>query len=85
MPVISEHTMKYKKALTMFQSYEVTMEVVGWDDRVFNMSHTFWVNGRPVAEGTSQGVIVGKNGVVAPSQVMQTVADRLGVSAPDQD
>ena len=40
MPVISEHTMKYKKALTMFQKYEVTMDVVGWDDRVFNMSHT---------------------------------------------
>lgn len=85
MPVISEHTMKYKKALTMFQKYEVTMEVVGWDERVFNMSHTFWVKGRPVAEGTSKGVIVGKAGVVAPSLVMQTVAARRGEPAPDSD
>lgn len=84
MPVISEHTMKYKKALTMFQKYEVTLEVLDWDDRVFNMSHTFWVKGRPVAEGTSKGVIVGKTGVVPPSLVIRTVAERLGQPMPEE-
>ncbi len=53
MPVISEHTMKYKKALKTFQKYEVKMEVTGWNDRSFQMLHTFVVGNRVVAEGTS--------------------------------
>ena len=76
-PVISEHTMKYKKGLSLFQKYEVKMEVIGWDDKAFKMVHTFWVNDRVVAEGTSQGVIVcKKTGVVAPVDVMEKVAQQ---------
>ncbi len=78
MPVISEHTMKYKKALTLFQKYEIKMEITGWDERSFQMVHTFIVGGRVVAEGTSLGVIVSKSGVVPPVDVMERVVERLG-------
>jgi len=78
-PVISEHTMKYKKGLKLFQQYNVHMEIIGWDDKVFKMVHTFIVNDRVVAEGTSMGVIVGKNGVIPPEQVMTTVNKRLSL------
>jgi len=77
MPVISEHTMKYKKALKLFQKYEVKMEVTGWDDRSFQMLHTFLVESRVVAEGISLGVIVSKAGVVPPIEVMKKTAERL--------
>ncbi|NOX92469.1 MAG: acyl-CoA thioesterase [Gammaproteobacteria bacterium] len=77
MPVISEHTMKYKKALTLFQKYEIKMEITGWDERSFQMLHTFIVKDRIVAEGTSLGVIVSKSGVVPPADVMKKVVDRL--------
>lgn len=85
MPVISEHSMKYKKALKMFQKYEVSMQVTGWDEKTFQMTHTFKafkVKDRVVAEGTSLGVIVGREGVVPPSLVIKTVANRLGVQPP---
>lgn len=77
MPVISEHTMKYKKALKLFQKYEIKMEVTGWNDRSFQMLHTFLVRNRIVAEGTSQGVIVSKTGVIPPIEVIQKVTERL--------
>lgn len=78
MPVISEHTMKYKKSLDLFQKYEVTMEIVGWDEKTVHMNHTFIVDQRIVAEGTSKGVIVSKkDGVIPPEEVMKTVADRV--------
>ncbi|MCF6257573.1 MAG: thioesterase family protein [Gammaproteobacteria bacterium] len=77
MPVISEHTMKYKKALTLFQKYEIKMEITGWDERSFQMVHTFIVGDRVVAEGTSLGVIVSKSGVVPPVDVMERVVERL--------
>lgn len=77
MPVIAEHTMKYKKALKLFQKYEVKMEITGWDDRSFQMLHTFLVGNRVVAEGTSRGVIVSKHGVIPPADVMKRVSERL--------
>jgi len=76
-PVISEHTMKYKKALTIFQKYTIKMEVVGWDDKSFKMLHTFVVDDRVIAEGTSLGVIVSKGGVVPPLEVMEKVTARI--------
>ncbi len=79
MPVISEHTMKYKRPLKLFQKYEVCMEIVTWDDRSFQMLHTFIVDGQTVAEGTSRGVIVSKKtGVVPPEQVIKQVTEHFG-------
>lgn len=75
MPVISEHTMKYKKPLKLFQRYEVTMEIIGWDGKFFHMHHTFKQNNRVVAVGSSNGCVVSKNGVISPEQVMRTVGD----------
>jgi len=77
MPVISEHTMKYKKGLTLFQQYQIHMEVTGWDEKSFKMNHTFIVDDRVVAEGTSLGVIVSKQGVIPPDKVIQTLRARL--------
>ena len=82
MPVIAEHTMKYKKALTLFQKYRVEMEVTGWNEKSFHMLHTFIVEDRVVAQGTSQGVIVSKTGVVAPVDVMDKVVSRLNARQP---
>jgi len=72
-PVISEHTMKYKKGLKLFQAYTIKMEVIGWDEKSFKMTHTFIVNDRVVAEGTSKGVILSKSGVIPPREVMDKV------------
>lgn len=77
MPVIPEHTMKYKKALRLFQKYKVQMEVTGWNEKAFHMVHTFIVGHRLVAKGTSQGVIIGKKGVVSPEEVMQKVGQNF--------
>lgn len=74
LPIITEHTMVYKKALKPFQKYIVKMDVTGWDARSFDMVHTFIVGDRVVAEGTSKGVIYSKQeGVIPPERVMETV------------
>ncbi|MDH5545028.1 MAG: acyl-CoA thioesterase [Gammaproteobacteria bacterium] len=77
-PIITEHTMVYKKALRPFQKYTVTMAVTGWDERSFDMTHTFLVGDRVMAEGTSKGVIYSKKeGVIPPERVMETVKQSL--------
>ena len=76
-PVVSEHTMKYKKALNPFQQYDVKMKITGWDEKFFHMEHTFVVNDRVVAEGTSRGCALSKQGVIPPEQVIETVRQRI--------
>ncbi|WP_095210499.1 acyl-CoA thioesterase [Endozoicomonas ascidiicola] len=72
-PVVSEHTMKYKKPLNPFQKYDVHMKITSWDEKAFHMEHRFLVAGRVVAEGTSRGCALSKSGVIAPEQVIETV------------
>jgi len=76
-PVISEHTMKYKKALKVFQKYTIKMEITGWDKKSFKMLHTFIVAESIIVEGTSCGVILSKSAVIPPDDVMKKVASRL--------
>lgn len=75
-PVVAEHTMKYKRPLKLFERYQVTLEVEGWDEKYFHMLHTFRVDDRIVAQGTSQGCVLSKQGVIVPETVMQIVAAR---------
>jgi acyl-CoA thioesterase FadM len=77
MPVIAEHTMKYKRSLKPFQKYEVTMEIIGWDEKYFHMIHTFFVGDKVVAEGTSIGCVISKGGTISPEYVMAKVTTRL--------
>ena len=63
--------------MKLFQQYEVKMEVTDWNDRSFQMLHTFVVDNRIVAEGTSMGILVSKTGVVPPVEVIKIVTDRL--------
>jgi acyl-CoA thioesterase FadM len=70
MPIITEHTMTYKKPLKTFQSYRVSMELTHWDDRQFYMKHQFTCNNRIIAEGTSNGIIRGKIGVIKPEDII---------------
>lgn len=76
-PVISEHTMKYKRPLKPFQRYEVTMVIESWDEKFFHMKHVFMVDDRVVAEGTSRGCVITKGRTLSPEHVMNTVSSRL--------
>lgn len=77
-PIITEHTMTYKRSLKLFQKFEVVMQLDRWDDRSFHMTHQFLVGDRVVAEGTSIGVIRSREGVVPPETVMATLRDMRG-------
>ncbi|MDH5377227.1 MAG: thioesterase family protein [Gammaproteobacteria bacterium] len=77
-PVISYHDLNFKKALGLFKRYRVEMEVTGWDEKAFFMSHRFLVGDKIVAEGESKGVILSKKGPIPPEEVMQAVREMRG-------
>lgn len=71
--VIAEQTIKYKKPLSLFERFDVILEVTHWDDRYFYMTHTFSNSERVIAEGTARGAIKSRNGVVSPAEVIAAV------------
>lgn len=79
-PIVTEHTMVYKKSLKLFQRYEAVMQLTHWDERHFHMAHQFLVGDRVVAEGRSKGVILGREGVVTPEAVLARVRQERGVT-----
>lgn len=75
-PVIAEHTMTYKKPLNLFQRYQVSLDVLRWDDKYFYMTHRFTVGERVMAEGTSKGCVYERGvGVVSPQRALAAVEE----------
>ncbi|WP_332854585.1 acyl-CoA thioesterase [Duganella sp. S19_KUP01_CR8] len=70
MPVITEHTMTYRKQMGVFQRFTATMHLTHWDERHFFMTHRFSVGDKLIAEGTSKGLLLSKQGVIAPETVI---------------
>ena len=73
-PLIAEHTMTYKKSLNMFEKFDVSLKVTGWDEKYFYMEHIFSNSERVVAEGTSKGCVYARGiGVVSPAEAFAAV------------
>ena len=73
MPIIAEHTMNYRKPLGVFKRFKATMQLTHWDEKHFFMTHRFSINENIIAEGTSKGVVRGKDGVITPVDVIAAV------------
>jgi acyl-CoA thioesterase FadM len=70
MPIVTEHTMNYRKQLGVFRRFSATMHLTHWDERHFFMTHRFAVGDKVIAEGTSKGLLLSKQGVIAPDTVI---------------
>ena len=86
MPVIAEHTMTYKKPLGLFRRFDLLLELTHWDEKYFYMTHTFIVEERVVAAGTSKGCLYARGtGVVSPAEVIAAVErDNKGESRAER-
>lgn len=65
--------MNYRKPLGVFKSFTATMQLTHWDEKHFYMTHRFSVGEKTIAEGTSKGVVRGKQGVIPPTDVIAAV------------
>ena len=79
-PILTEHTMSYKRSLNLFSRFDLVMQLTHWDERSFYMSHQFRVGDRIVAHGTAVGVIRSRDGVVPPEEVLARVREERGLA-----
>ena len=80
MPIIAEHTMNYRKPLGVFKRFKATMHLTHWDEKHFYMTHQFSINEKIIAECTSKGVVRGREGVIAPAEVIAAIIAARGAA-----
>ena len=72
--------MTYRRSLPVFSGFELMSRLVCWDARWFYIEQTFTGRDGLAAVGWVKGVLRGKEGIVAPQEVIEGVAP--GVRSP---
>jgi acyl-CoA thioesterase FadM len=70
-PVVGSVRVDYRRSLTLFQRYEMTSQIVGWDDRWIFMEQQFLAAGKLHARAIFKTMIRSKAGLVTPVDVMK--------------
>ena len=72
-PLVASSHMRYKKALSLFQSYELCSRIVCWDGRWFFIEQRFKSRGHEVAVGWIKGLFYGPHGKVPTGEVVKAL------------
>ncbi|WP_255989328.1 acyl-CoA thioesterase [Chitinolyticbacter albus] len=81
-PVVTLSTMRYRKALTLFQRFEIETSVLGWDERSVYLQQRFWQDSEIAASAVIQARFVRKQGGSVPSSELMALAGHHEAPAP---
>ena len=82
-PVVAASTMKYRRSLQLFDRFEITTRILGWDERVFYLEHVFTRDEKLCARGIVASRFLDRKGNrIAPSEV---VRDATGDDLPSPE
>lgn len=70
-PVVTAETIQLKRALTLFQSFEIESRVVGWDEQAFVLEQQFTRDGKEVASALVRTRFLSRTGKVSPQEVLE--------------
>lgn len=85
-PVVAASTMKYRRSLKLFDRFEITTRLLGWDERVAYLEQVFTRGGELCARGVVAGRFLERgsgNRVPAPDVVALLGADAASPELPD--
>lgn len=72
-PVVGSVRVDYRRSLTVLQRYEMTSQIVGWDDRWIFLEQQFLSGGKLYARAVFKTMIRSKAGAVSCVEVMNAV------------
>ena len=80
-PLVGAARMEYRRALTVFQRYEMTSQIVGWDDRWIFVEQQFLYGDKLCTRALFKTMIRSKDGLVTPTEVL--AAAGLHLKSPE--
>jgi acyl-CoA thioesterase FadM len=69
-PLVGSVKTDYRRPLTVFQKFDMTTQIVGWDDRWVFVEQQFLSGGKQCARALFKTMIRCKEGLVTPQEVM---------------
>ncbi len=83
-PLVASVKMTYRKALTVFQGFELHTRIIFWNDKWFFLEQIFERNGTVVAWGLVKGLFRGPQGNVPSKEVLAALqADLVPPEPPE--
>ncbi|MGL4489268.1 MAG: acyl-CoA thioesterase [Rhizobiaceae bacterium] len=76
-PLVGAAHMEYKRSLTVFQRYEMTSQIVAWDDRWIFVEQKLLVGDKLCTRALFKTMIRSKDGLVTPNEVMAATGLKL--------
>ena len=70
-PLVASVMMKYRKPLTLFQTFEIQTKTLCWEASWIYLEQRFVHKGKEIARGYVRGVMVGPYGSISADQVMK--------------
>src|SRR3954471_6483945 len=67
-PVVAAQTIRYRRSLQLFQTFEVETKVIGWDEKAFILQHNFIRRGEVVAEAVVRSRFLKRRGGTVSSR-----------------
>jgi acyl-CoA thioesterase FadM len=73
-PVVAAETIRFRRSLQLFQSFDIETRVIGWDEKAFILQHHFLRRGELVAEAIVRSRFLRrKGGTVSTSELLQLI------------
>ena len=80
-PIVSQTTIRYRRSLLPFQRFVVRSRVVCWDEKWLYFRHVMEHRGEVCAVAYVRGLMRGKEGNIAPAQLLEA-AGMPGMPSP---
>ena len=74
-PVVAAQTIRFRKSLAPFASYELHTRVAGWDEKSFYLEQVFRKDGEVVATGWVRARFLSKGGPHATTEVLAAIGE----------
>src|SRR6478609_4727646 len=79
-PVVAAETIRFRRSLQLFQSFEVETAIIGWDEKAFIIQHRFLRGAELVAEAIVRSRFLKRGGGTVRSSELLELLGKTGPS-----
>ena len=69
-PVVASAKISFRRSINAFETFELTTQVIGWDDKWLYMEHRMERGGKVMARAFVKGVFLGPDGKVPMAELV---------------
>ena len=72
-PVVAAEKITFKRSLNAFETFELTTQVIGWDEKWLYIEHRMERGGKVMAQAVIKGLFLGPDGKVAMADLVGAI------------